>query len=558
MKLRSAGFLLALVALQLLCTRKESRALIERPYSHEPQTVGAVYDRPNSIGGIVVKAGTTIQQPLLNARLELSGGSGSVQVARTDATGRFVFSNLAGGEYRLAVTCDGFIRQESPYKIVLRGGQQIANIVFALDPAPTAAGTVLDSYGEPIPNIMIEALRRSYDVRGNPRLSRVATALTDDRGEYRIFWLDPAEYFFYVTSPLPDVIDPQPVRLFTPTYFPGVSTPDEARSLRMDIGREIRVDFRLRRAAWWSVSGQTMNGMTSRSVGATITLTPPAEDPTFSRYHAQSFATGRFPGYFSTANVAPGSYIIMAKSGSGDQEITAFQRIVIRPIPYIPPPTRPPEYSVTLKLSPPLSINGRLFVESREAVDLRGASVALISVDPDLPSPRSVFPRPDGQFFLNGAVPGSYVLDITNLPGDLYIKVGRLGSDDILEKPLTLETPQTRNPLQILLGSDGGHLQVAAVDAHGKPYSGAHFVLVPDVTRRSRREQFRLAISGEDGKALLGGIPPGSYKLFAWEYLEPNAYLNSGYLQAYEAFGVPVTIASGDNPPISTRLIPRE
>jgi hypothetical protein len=29
-----------------LCTKKKSRALIERPYSREPNAVGAVYDRP--------------------------------------------------------------------------------------------------------------------------------------------------------------------------------------------------------------------------------------------------------------------------------------------------------------------------------------------------------------------------------------------------------------------------------------------------------------------------------------------------------------------------------
>src|SRR5207248_7668068 len=124
--------------------------------------------------------------------------------------------------------------------------------------------------------------------------------------------------------------------------------------------------------------------------------------------------------------------------------------------------------------------------------------------------------------------------------------------------PLILETLQAPNPVQILLGSDGGRLHVAAYDAHGKLSSGAHFVLVPELTRRSHREQYRLAISGEDGKAFLRGIPPGSYKLFAWEHPEPNAYLNSGYLQPYEAFGVPVNIASGDNPPVSARLIPKE
>jgi hypothetical protein len=54
------------------------------------------------------------------------------------------------------------------------------------------------------------------------------------------------------------------------------------------------------------------------------------------------------------------------------------------------------------------------------------------------------------------------------------------------------------------------------------------------------------------------GIPPGSYKLFAWEELEPNAYLNSAYLAIVEAFGTPVNITSGGNPPVSARLIPKE
>lgn len=534
MKRSSAGLAAALLALQL--------------------TPG-----PGTIAGIVIKAGTALRQPLRNARLELTGGPGAALVARTDANGRFVFSNLAPGQYRLAVTSDGFIRQESPKRIVLGRGQQAGNILFELDPAPTAAGRVLDSFGEPIADMMVEALRRSYDVRGNPRLARAAAALTDDRGEYRIFWLDPGEYFFYVASALSDTPATKPVPVFTPAYFPGVNAPEDAKSLRLDIGREVRVDFRLpRRVALWSVGGHAMNTVTGRPVAATIALTPPAQDPSFSKYRAQSSATGPNPGEFLMSNVAPGDYIVTARSGSGNQGIAAFQRIVLRAIPYAPPPSPPPGYSVSLTLSPPLSINGRLFIESRETVDLREASVALISIDPDLPSPRNVLARPDGQFILNGVVPGSYVLDISNLPQDLYLKAARFGAGDILEKPLTLETRAAANPLQILLGSDGGRLRAAAYNGKGELHSGAQFVLVPDAARRSRREQYRVATSGEDGKAILRGIPPGSYKLFAWEHLEPNAYLNTDYLQAYEALGVPVNIASGDNPPASARLIPKE
>src|SRR5207249_6263767 len=65
-----------------------------------------------SIEGIVMKAGTALQQSLPHARLELREGPGTLIVVRSDAGGRFVFSNLAAGRYRLFLTEDGFIRQE--------------------------------------------------------------------------------------------------------------------------------------------------------------------------------------------------------------------------------------------------------------------------------------------------------------------------------------------------------------------------------------------------------------------------------------------------------------
>src|SRR5205814_258918 len=112
--------------------------------------------------------------------------------------------------------------------------------------------------------------------------------------------------------------------------------------------------------------------------------------------------------------------------------------------------TAPPQgYGVSLNLSRPLAMAGRLFVETRGVVDLRGASVALTSIDPDLPSPRAVFVRPDGQFVLNGVVPGSYVLEMSNLPQDLYLKAARFGQDDVLEKHLTLSARDEPKSLQI-------------------------------------------------------------------------------------------------------------
>jgi hypothetical protein len=203
-------------------------------------------------------------------------------------------------------------------------------------------------------------------------------------------------------------------------------------------------------------------------------------------------------------------------------------------------------------------VNGRLFIESRESADLSHTSVALLSVDPDLPSPQTVPVQPAGEFVLNKVVPGSYVLDLSNLTQDLYLKAARFGEDDILEKPLVLQAGEQARPLQILLGSDGGHLQAAAYDKKGDLHTGAQFVLVPEAARRYRREQFRVATAGEDGVATIRGILPGTYKLFAWEDLEPNAYLNSDFLRVYEDLGLPVKVVAGDNSPVSVRLISKE
>ena len=108
-----------------------------------------------------------------------------------------MFSNLPPGQYRLTVTCDGFIRQE--YSKASLSQWSKPRGTSGLNSRACANGRrtcALDSYGEPVPNLVVEAMRRSYEVRGNPRLTRVASAVSDDRGDYRIFWLDPGDYHF--------------------------------------------------------------------------------------------------------------------------------------------------------------------------------------------------------------------------------------------------------------------------------------------------------------------------------------------------------------------------
>jgi hypothetical protein len=453
----------------------------------------------------------------------------------------------------MSVTRDGFLRQEYPKRISLGRGQQIGDIVFRLNPASTVTGWVLDEYAEPIPNVLVEALRRSYDVRGYRTFIRAASALTDDRGEYRIFWLDPGEYFFYATSP-PRENPEAPARAVPPTYFPGVSNPSDAKPIRLDIGREVHgADFRLRHVAMEGVRGYVWNVVAKLPVAASVTLTRPAEDPSFSRYRAQSVATGPNAGGFSFSEpVAPGSYIVTAKGASGDN-IAGFERL------FIPPAaaSRPYPYDVRVGLSPPLALGGRLYVDSGALLDLGAAKISLVSLDAAFPSPPRIAAQANGQFLVKDVLRGTYLVDVSNLPSDFYLKAARYGTADALEEPLTIEK-DAGLALQILLGSDGGRVIVAVLDSRNQLHESATVVLVPDSARRHRPDQYRLAVSGENGQASFRGIPPGNYRVFAWESIEPNAHLNADYIRGYEDLGIAMRILPGENRSISVRLIRKE
>src|SRR5207253_8653992 len=66
--------------------------------------------------------------------------------------------------------------------------------------AAALSGTVSGENGEPLGNITMRALRASYR-DGQRMLVPVQTAKTDDRGEYRFFWLTPGRYFVSATHP---------------------------------------------------------------------------------------------------------------------------------------------------------------------------------------------------------------------------------------------------------------------------------------------------------------------------------------------------------------------
>ena len=81
-------------------------------------------------------------------------------------------------------------------------------------------------------------------------------------------------------------------------------------------------------------------------------------------------------------------------------------------------------------------------------------------------------------------------------------------------------------------------------------------MLVPrEVERRDSLANYRRSTATQDGAFRLRGLPPGEYKIFAWEIMEDFAYLDPEFLKPLESKGKPITIGEGSRQVVQLRSI---
>ena len=137
-----------------------------------------------------------------NARVELSVGETSSRIVRTDARGRYEITGIQPGQYRLKVTADGFAAAEfgqpatnmPRVTLSVAAGSTADPISFQLVRAATITGRVFDIDSEPLAGAIVLVSKAVYGPNGR-RVAPAGFTRTDDRGEYRLYWLTPDEYY---------------------------------------------------------------------------------------------------------------------------------------------------------------------------------------------------------------------------------------------------------------------------------------------------------------------------------------------------------------------------
>lgn len=558
-------------------------------------------------------------------------GVASVQVQQppavvtmaTDEQGKFQFKDVDAGAYRVIAARNGFARQEYGQRSLnrpgtvlnIRAGQQINDIAFKLTPAGTISGRVLDSTGEPLVGVTIQALRSSFDATGKRNMQPVGSARTNDLGEYRLYWINPGRYFVNANAARSalELISSQAASQassqtqspeqaqaaasaasmfgaganpnevadtgFGLTYYPG--TTDATRAVAVDLqpGNEIRaIDFVLVRQQRVKLSGRVVDGETGRppqmaqvsasSREATSASSPLdaliGGDPTANRYNPTT-------GEFVVQNVATGSYWlqVMAQGANtpnpaaGGQidaaaAIAALSSINTARVPIEVGTTDIDNLSLTVTSG--VSVPGRIRLEGAPA---GGANpLERIRVTLQVSGPLSflsllggggVAPAADGTFSIPRISTGDYKLAVNGLGPNLYIKEARLGQTDAMQ-PLSI-VPPVNGTLDITLGSNPGRITGIVTDATLKPVSGVLAVLIPDQLR-NRQDLYKTVTTDQEGRFTVLGITPGDYRLFSWEDIEPFSYYDPAVLRQYEQQGKLVHIQEGATDSVDVKIIP--
>jgi hypothetical protein len=136
------------------------------------------------------------------------------------------------------------------------------------------------------------------------------------------------------------------------------------------------------------------------------------------------------------------------------------------------------------------------------------------------------------------------VLSVAGLTPDLYLADVRHKAVSVFNAGFDVR-PGENDPIQVLVGSGAGTVSGLVQDGSAKVVAGATVALVPEAARRENLALYFSAATDAAGRFVMRGVPPGDYKLFAWESVRPFAYQNATFIAKDDNRGKLIHVGQG-------------
>jgi hypothetical protein len=538
----------------------------------------------------------------VTVELRRIGATDAPLIASTSEDGRFVFTNLAAGQYRMTARRNGLVSAEYGQRkpggpglpITLTGGQQLRDVSIVMTPSAAISGRILSRTGKPVVNAEVMAMKVSFQ-DGRRVMTLVQSARSNDLGEYRLYWLTPGKY--YVSSmpwderPISGGVvlnanapaaamdiarmtvlagdtarapigfqpnaPPSDQEAWVPIYFPGTAVEESASVIELEAGGSVRgIDVILAPVKPRRIRGIVVDSQGQPASNAQIFRSRTSS--TSNTYTTEVVHSSE--GTFEIRGVIPGPYTLLAISGDRAGKVTFDVG-------------ETDVEGVRIPVAAGAALSGRVSIEGQAMANAVTASLR-VSLRPDpllpgLPIPSSNVGA-DGSFTFAQVLPGNYLVTVQPfqaappvataqrgnamppapqrggpalppLPPTLqnaYVKTVRLGAVDVLNNGLSADA-QPAAALEIVIGAKPGR-----VDGDVGRVPNATVALVP-AARMRRPDLYKTVLTDADGRFDFQGVTPGEYLLVAWNDVEPGAWMNADFLKPYEDRGRLVRVEEG-------------
>jgi hypothetical protein len=526
--------------------------------------------------------------------------------AATGTDGKFVISDVPAGDYRLYATHpNGYVPAEYGQRsvtglglpITLTAGQKMSGIVMGMTQTASISGRVTDADGDTAAFVSILAFRIAYRPGGERKVEIVQSVLTDDRGEFRIFWLAPGKYYLsampieprryglplsfagrfggaqYLATPMlgyrtldnGEIVE----ETWAPIYYPGTTDIRTARQISLAGGEQFNAAMSVANSPTRTlqIRGVVLNPGGQPVANAQVDLSPKKSDG-----HSVVLPTASTDGKgaFTIHGVVAGNYVMTVTAGLDDR-VLRVGPIGVDPGSASPPLTAALPLDVgaggvpdlTIRAVPAVNIPWQATLEGGDGNATLNLNVTLTR-DPIItsfqgPAPPSLMATgPARPKVLQNVGAGDYKVVVSGLPKNAFVRSIRMGSQDVLKDGLHV-TGSAPDPLEIVIGAKGGSVDGVVRAGRDRVVSSATVVLLPELSQRQTRlDLFKDTTSGADGKFHFDGITPGTYRIFAWEDIRSGDWYDADFMKTQEFNGVEIRFNESDSKELDVPVIPVE
>jgi hypothetical protein len=270
-------------------------------------------------------------------------------------------------------------------------------------------------------------------------------------------------------------------------------------------------------------------------------------------------------GKFQISGVTPGSYILWATAFLGDGQYAAWAPVTIE---------HANVTGVALDPHPGWTITGHLTVEGQPHGKSLLYQISAQQQDEPLvagsASARDV--PPCGAFELRGVFPGHYIIRVdawpavrvrlfpegplrpVHRPSNMYIKSVKLGAQDVQTNSFEVPLQGPAGTLDLTVDWHGAQVEGTVVNSRGEPAGSADVVLLPENRSHLAWWQIKTAQPYLHGRFLIVALPPGQYRLFAWQDAN-GAWIDPDFLNSQWKKGMILDLSEGETKSVNLRVL---